>query len=201
MPVKDRMEIYYDVVSRILRDADGNELRASLFPKISFSQQAMVNLHLVTDAENTAYTELVGDETYVATLDNHFDSLLLMAQTLNTGINQAGDWGASGDADPTVGQISISLNAFTEGFQTKIGTAAELPGTMLELVVMDSAGCVLLVFRFSFRTCGLLITVTGTPGIPLGNFQWFIDPVSGAQCLRIVNDEGEVLSVLTPPGV
>lgn len=36
---------------------------------------------------------------------------------------------------------------------------------------------------------------------PWPNFQWYNDPATGRQCLRIVNDDGETLAELKPAGV
>jgi len=192
------IQVWFDVNAQLLRDEDGNELRYSLFPFINYGEQVLVNLLLVNDSALDPYTGLAGDEQFEANIDKEFNTPLVMVQTTNGGINQAGDWGPGGDADPTQGQISIRLNALTQGFQYKIGQARELSGTMLELLAKNSSDEIVDVFRMSFKTRGILRFVSAIPSEPVGDFQWFTDPVTGKQGLKIVNDDGEVLQILVP---
>jgi len=39
------------------------------------------------------------------------------------------------------------------------------------------------------------------PAETVNNFQWYTDPATGKQCLRLVNDQGETLSEFSPTGV
>jgi len=197
------IKLYFDVNENILRDSDGNELRYSSFPTIAFAQQVIVNLQLVTDSSGTKYTNLEADQLYEASIDKEFDTPLMMVQTLNSGINQDGDWSTDGGStwgnpDPTQGEISIRLNALTTGYKYKIRQLRERPGTHLELLVKNGAGEPVQVWEFPFRTLGILKSIPVESIEPTGNFEWFTDPGTGKQGLRIVNDDGEVLQVLVP---
>lgn len=198
---RPRISVYYDVTSRVLRNSAGNPLRRESFPYITFRSRPIVNLTLVTDSSGTAYSSLVSTQTFEAVLDNVFASTSLMCKTNNSGINQAGDWGADGTADISLGQISIRLNAYTTSFQTKISSYRELPSTSLELTVKAADNTIDSVFNFSFRAFGLMNDSGQIPAIITDNGEWFTDAATGKQCFRMFNEDGELLETLCPPGV
>jgi len=198
MATRRFIQIWFDVNAQILRDDAGNELRYSLFPFINYGEQVLVNLQLVNDSTLDPYTGLEGDESYEASIDREFNTPLLMVQTTNGGINQTGDWGPGGDADPTQGQISIRMSGATTGFQYKIGQSRELPGTKMELIAVNGADEIMDVFRMSFKTRGMIKFLTTVSSDPAGDFVWFTDPATGKQGLKVINDDGEVLQILVP---
>lgn len=199
------IEMYYDVNAQVLRNSpSGEEVRIALLPYISFREKVIVNLQLVIDSDLSPFTELdEGGLQFEASVDKTFMSGSLMCKTLDSGINQEGDWTVTSDdtADPSQGQISIRLNANTSSFQSRIGTLAELPSTQMELQVKDSEDNVVFNFRMPLRCLGVLNDSGLVPTELSDNFQWFTDPVTGKQCLRLVNDDGEVLEVFRPMGV
>lgn len=203
MSARRLIELYYDVTRRVLRASTGEVLRIVDFPYITFAEQVTVNIQLVTDSALTVYTQLTGTELFEGVIDKEFNTPLLMVQTLNAGFNLAGDWGSSGGtADTTQGQLSLRLNALTDGFKYKIGTKAERPGTQLEILVRDANSNVDTVLAMAFRTLGMLRSIQVTADTaPTGNLVTFTDPETGAQGVRLVNDDGEVLAVFTPAGV
>lgn len=196
-----KFDIYYDVNARIYRNSTGNPLRRENFPYIYFRERPIVNLHLVTDSSATAYTSLTASQTFQGAVDNAFTSAALMCKTLNAGINVAGDWGATGTADPTAGELSIKLNADTTGFQTKISTYAELPGTELEIIAKAADNSIDEVFRMPIKTLGLMNDSGAIPSVISDNWEWFTDAATGKQCAWVMNDDGEVMETLTPAGV
>ena len=194
------IQIWYDVNAEVLRySPSGNEVRLASLPHITFRETPLVNLQLVTDSDLTAYTGLPAGLTYEAAIDSAFVSSALMCKTLTSGINVAGDWGAAaGTADPTAGQISIRLNGNTTGFQSKIGSDAELMSTKLEVQAQGAGDIIFQVFVMPFRTFNLINSDGAEPAEYSENFEWFEQ--DGVQCLRILNDAGEVLQTLCPAG-
>ncbi len=198
------IEIFFDINRAALRDSKGQLLRIENFPFITFRANPIVNLQLVTDSSNTAFTGLGASQVYIAAIDDDFDSATaLMVQTLNAGINAAGHFtsNSSGNANPLQGQVSIKLNANTTGFQSKIGTKAKLLTTGLELIVKDGSDVIEHVFSIPFNTRGLRNDSGLIPTQLSNNFEKFNDPITGKQCIRWFNDDGEVLRTDCPAGV
>jgi len=194
------ISVFYDVNAQVLMDSAGNQLMMNYLPSISFREKIVLNLSLVTDSDLTPYDKLDSDNTFEAAIDYAFQSSQLMIKTLNSGVNQTGSWNYTQNPDVTVGQISALLNASTTGFETKIGTKASLATTKLELKIFDANNNLFGRYEFPFVTKGLISDSDVIPDEETENFQWFTDD-SGAKCLRIVNNDGEVLQVLSPMGV
>ena len=203
--IRRKIALWYDVNARILRQSpSGEPLRVGNYPWVTFREKPIVNLTLVTDATLTPYTGLVGGTLNMeAAVDYDFRSSLLMCKTLNAGFQQAGDWGSGGTADLALGQVSVRLNANTTGFQSKIGNRDRLLTTRLEVLVMDTDEGDELAQRLEmpFEVQNIVNDSGTVPEEMSQNFIWFTDPGSGAKCLRIVNDDGEVISVMKPIGV
>lgn len=198
--------LWYDISSEKLRTSTGMELRTELRPWITYREKVLVNLKLVTDAELSEY-DLSAASTFRAAIDKDLGNPILMCETLSTGINQTGEWfeGSSSvlwrDADLSKGELAIRLNADTRSFLAKIQGKGELRTSEFEVKAYNSAEDLIFTCRFKFRTKSL-IDIDGQAvedAEQTQNFEWFTH--DGAQCLRIVNDQGEVLDVLCPPGI
>lgn len=197
------IEMWYDVNAEILRASpSGSPLRVEKFPWITLQEKPLVNLTLVKDASLTPQPLPTSGIEFEASVDEEFQSSALMCKTLNSGINQAGDWGeGAGTADPAQGQVSIKLNAANQNFLSRIGTAAEKLTTKLELIVTETISAdVIGVYLMPF-TARNLVGLSSELPMPVGNFVWFINEDTGASCLRIVNNDGEVLGTFKPVGV
>lgn len=201
MSLRRRIDIYFDTEANMLRDSAGNSLLMAYLPYITFREKIIINLQLVTDSDLTVYDRLDTNMTFEAAIDYAFQSSQLMSKTLNSGFNVAADWDDGDTADVTAGELSIKMNGSTTGFETKIGTNASLSTTKFELKIIDANNNLYGRYEFPFITKGLISDGDALPDQETENFQWFTDPNTGAKCLRIVNDDGEVLQVLHPMGV
>ncbi len=204
MAKKRIFTVWYDVVNKVIRGSDGSELGKNDYPYIVFREKPLMNLHLVTDDQLTAYADFEGDEVFSAAIDDDFDhSDAVMCKSDNTQINISGDWGgdSSGDASSENGEFSIRLDANTTSFQTKIGTNKELRTAYFELLAFDgSDGTMIASFQMEFNTRNILDDEgTSPPVTVIQNFVWF--EKDGEQCLRLQNDEGTTLAEWCPPGV
>lgn len=201
------IDVYFDVTSRILRDATGAPLATGLFPYINLQESVVVRLRLVTDAINTKYQQLAVTQTFRASFDKFFDSATLMAETLNTGFNLAGDWTDGGTATVPNGELSIRINGDTAPFRSRIKDNRELAGTRLEITVTElDDDDTILVFsvQFAMRALGLVTSEqlsTVTSFNINDNWESFIGPKSGKQCFRLLTDSGEVMETFCPAGV
>jgi len=197
------IDIYYDTTNLVLLDSSGNILPRTSFPVLRYRELSLINLRLVTGSDMGAYTSLESDTVFEATVDDSFASSSVMCKTLDAGINVAGDWLAdsAAQADMTQGEISIKMNADTTGFRDTIGTDAEVPATMLGIKASNPNGEIIDGWIMDIRTLNVVGDSSAVPSEVSDNFEWFTDPATGAQCLRIVNDNGEVLQILSPPGV
>jgi len=152
------LQIYYDVTAKVLRDSLGNELRVSRIPSITFKENVMVNLQLVTDSDMAKYTGLEASNVFTADLDNAFVGSNVMCRTLNEGFNSADNWGIAQDeqASAVLGQLSFVLNANTTTYQSKIGTDAEEPNVRLQVRADTTADVLVDVFQMEFRALNIL---------------------------------------------
>ena len=139
------INIWYDVTSNVLREGPkcGDTLQPSQYPWITFREEPVINLHLVTDDDLTEYKQLAGTEEFTFSIDNEFvHSDQLMCKTLDAGVNVAGTWykdpTAPGNPDPTVGELSAQMAANTIGFQTKIAEVNFLRTTQLQVQVIEA---------------------------------------------------------------
>ena len=201
MSVRRLVQMWFDVNEGVLRTENGEEVRMALLPAITFRELILINLTLVINSDLDPYDDLDATMEFEATIDKAYQSTSPLCRTLNSGINVAGDWGSGSTADVTVGEISVKMTASTDNFKDIIGTKAELPGTRFQLVAKDTIGNVLGTFIMPFRCLNVLSDSGAVPAEYLENFDWFEDPITGKKCLRIVNDDGEVLEVLSPMGV
>lgn len=158
MANKRIIDIWYDVVNEILYDSNGVALRDQSHPRTYFREKSIINLRLLTDNANTPLSRFDGSETFSAAVDSDFDhDTDVMCKTLDANINQSGDWAAdsSTQADSTIGEFSIVLDANTATYETKIGVAGELKNTLLELKAYDGAD-VIAVYRIPIRCFNLV---------------------------------------------
>ena len=133
-----KIDIFYNINSKKLLKQSGHRLGSGQYPFIHYKEQVLVRLQLVIDDLLTPYTELASGVSYSCTLDNdyiHIDDPFI--KTLNTDFNNIGDWKENGTADPTQGQLTFPLNAFTSIFQSNIGTNRQITNTNLELQLLD----------------------------------------------------------------
>ena len=197
--------IYWDVVNKCHRNSSGDKTRSDQYPYINYIEKPIVNLYLVTDDSLTAYDKLNATYSYSVAVDNDFDhSNNLMCKTDDDEINVTGDW--EGDSantpDPASGEFSIRLDANTTQYRDKIGTVSEKANTKLELKCYNStSGDLWAVFRMPFRCYNIVDDGSATPTGRVDNYEWYTDPASQKQSLRIRNDAGEVLVELTPIGI
>jgi hypothetical protein len=156
-----QIEIYYDVDNDVLRDEDGNQINSQLYPFVYFEEQALAQVQL-RNGDCTDYTKLTGTYSISATIDNDFDAEDdALCKTLNANINVSGDWKSGGDADITLGQISIQIDADNTNYETKIGSKKTL-NAFLEIQLRDSGDDSLTnVFEFNYE-CRNLRDQTGT---------------------------------------
>lgn len=153
------VDVYWDVVNRVIRDVSGEEIRERLYPYITFREEVIINLHLVTDNSDpgTKYTGAAGliggSTTFQATIDDDFDhSSVVMCKATDSAINVATEWNTSGgNADPLVGEFSIRINGDTSTFQTAVGSGREAKNVLLELQIKDGAGAICWSDRIPFR--------------------------------------------------
>jgi len=195
--------IYWDVVNECHRNSAGEKIRKDQYPFINYREKPIANLYLVTDDSLTSYAELNATYTFSAAIDDDFDhSTNLMCKTDNDEINITGDWeGDSANTPSTAaGEFSIRLDADTTQYRDKIGTNQEKNNTKLEVKCYDTtSGDLWAVFRMPFRCYNIIDDGSATPTGRVSNYEWY-DNDEGKQCLRIKNDDGEVLAEFSPIG-
>jgi len=161
------IDIYYDVINRVLRDASGNVLRKEKYEGMSYKENILLRLNLVKDASLTAYTEISPSATFEATVDDDFlSSDAPMVGTLNADINLVADWAS---VNVATGKLCIRLNGFTTPYKTKISSLEELSNTKFEIRVVEG-GIYTGKFRFPFRCYGTLADDGTTPPEPAEDF-------------------------------
>lgn len=113
----------------------------------------------------------------------------------------AGTWVLNGAGTAAYYTATVNLNT--------VGLIADLAETETnyigELTLMDGSGNQRDSTQFAVNIKPDVYRATESAPTAVSaiwpNFEWFTEPVSGQQCLRIVNDAGVTLAVLTPPGV
>lgn len=165
------IDIYYDIVAGVHRDSTGDQIRSDKYPYIIYKEKPLVNLRLVTDGSNTAYTGVAVSNTFSASVDSDFDHTTnLMCKTEDVGINVAGDFDG-GNANVAQGQFSILLDAYNTGYQTKIGTSASKSGTQLELLGFEiGTGDLVFAVRMAFKALNIQDDSGSIPPAPADNF-------------------------------
>ena len=165
------INIYYDIVAGVHRDSTGTQIRSDKYPYIIYKEKPLVNLRLVTDESNTAYTGVATSNTFSVSIDSDFDHTTdLMCKTEDGNINIAGEFDG-GDADVAKGQFSIRLNAYNTAFQTKIGTSSEQSGTRLELLGFEiGTGDLVFAVRMTFKSLNIQDDSGSVPPAPLESY-------------------------------
>ncbi len=197
------VDMWYDVSNNFLRDSDGGVLAVGRYPFITFRENVLVNLQLVTDSDLTPYTRFDNTDTFQITVDNDIDNLQNMVKTLDNGINQPGDWekDSAALADATQGEFSAKLNGNTTPFADRIAEAEALTNTVFELLARNSSNTIIAVLRMPMYSHNLQGDAGQDP--TSDGFGWveFIDEASGEQCARLTNSDGQVLETACPTGV
>ena len=154
------IELYYDVNAQYLfNPTTGVKLKTTELPWVRFREKPIVNLHLCTDTNQTAYTGLGATWAFSAAIDNDWDHATdPMVKTLDGRFNQVGEWGSSGTADVAQGQLSFVLDANTEEFEAEVDAAltGEIKHTRLEIKAYDTAPDLVWSESFTFRCFNLL---------------------------------------------
>jgi len=197
---KRAIDVYWDVVENIHRDASGSEIKKNEFPFVRYKEQVIVSLRLVTDGDNTAFTGLDGTEEYGASLAADFAHDAIMAKTLDAGINVAGEWNgdSSGTADPTQGEFAIEIDADTNNFNTQIGTVEEKKNGVFELRALDGSSSIVFTVQMPFR---LLNILDDDSSEPTAQSTWGLEEFeeAGEKKIRLRNSDGIELVVWEPP--
>jgi len=145
------LELFYNVDLKTLYDAEGFVLNANHIPYITFTEQVLVQLQLVVNANLDVYTKLPIDSAYSCVIDDDFihnDEPYL--KTINDSFNIDGDWKNNGNADVTLGQLSFRLDANTEQFQNNIGTKSQKTNTSLEIKSINDEAKLNFIIFFDF---------------------------------------------------
>lgn len=198
-----KIPINFDINARVLREDNGSLTRVAQTPFITFAEEAIIQLQLVTDSNNpgTTYKGLGGDSQFQGQIDKEFDTPLLMTESDNSKFNISGDWKSNGDANVADGQLSIRVTALTQGFKYKVGTKAENPGTKLEVISSTGLGVVQQNFRMPFRTLGALLPIQiAIPAVPQSQLEFYIDETTGNQGFRVLDEDGTVIVDFPPAG-
>lgn len=173
MSDKRIIDIYYDIVASTHRDSNGDAIRKDKYPYILYKEKPLVNLRLVTDDSNTAYTGVAATNTFSASVDYDFDHTVaspLMCKTEDAGINVDGDF-AGGNANVAQGQFSIRLDAYNSEYQAKIATSEEKKNTKLEILGFEQGtGDLIFAVRMLFRTFGIQDDSGSVPPEPEENY-------------------------------
>jgi len=190
------VNLYYDVQDRLLRDSEGSQLNSFYFPYINYKEKVLLNIRLVTDSSNTAYTSIAGTDTFTASVNNLFgDSANLLCKTLDANVNKAGDW-AGGTADPTLGQVSVRLDAentnYSDKFVSAGATTEELTNSKFELKIYDAGGNLVSALRFPYYVFNLQDDDGETPPAPISNY--YTKAQNDAQDLQRVFDTQTTLT-------
>ena len=174
------IDIYYDVVSNVLRNSSGARLNQRLYEFVIYKEKPLVRLRLVTDEDLTAYTAFDASMTYSAAIDKDFDhDSALMCKTLNADINRPSDWG---DADAATGKFSIRIDANTARYAAVLATAEKKSASMLELQAFDVNGDLVGVVRFPFITYNLMDDNGSVP--PAATEDYYTKTESDARFVR-----------------
>jgi len=184
-------DVYWNVINRIHYDSTGTGLNRGLHPYVSFRENPIMTLHLVTDSDLTVYSAFDGAAGWQASTDSDFDAATgVMTKTVNANITKTGS-----------GVWTIPLNADNTDYQTKISTNEELRDTQFEFQSLDGSGVVIGAIRMPFRCFGIIDDNNSVPpGISYPGYME-IDGSPSGKCLQIKNSEGVVLSTHCPPGV
>ena len=134
---------YWDVNNLVHYDSSGVQISKSAYPYVIYKEKMLINLFLVTDNSLTALTRLSATDVFSAAIADQYNvgsSALLMATATNSEINQAGDWLQSSNlqADETIGEISIQIDATDAVFGTELGTSKSKE-CILEIPAFDGA--------------------------------------------------------------
>lgn len=188
------IDIYWDVIANVHRNSSGDEVKKNYYPYMFFKEEVIVNLWLVIDSSLTAFTDLDGTEQYGASINHTFTRQAIMVQTLDAGINVAGDFigNSSGDADPNNGEFSIRLNGNTANFETAVGTSdPEKKNTKLELRAMNASGQIVFVTQMPFRAYNLIDDESSTPST-LSSLGIFQVGDGAARVLQLKDEDGVI---------
>ena len=212
MSDKRIINVYYDIVAGVLRRSVGDQIRSNEYPYIIYKEKPLVNLRIVTDGDNTAYTGVATSDTFSVSIDDDFDHTTdLMCKTEDAGINVAGDF-AGGNADVSQGQFSIQLDAYNTAYQTKVGTSEEKKSTKLEILGFE-IGTADLVFavRMSFKALNIQDDSGSVPPEPADDYwtkvesdarylisekymEWYTD--GGVKKLRFYDEDHNIIGTM-----
>lgn len=204
MADKRIIDIFWDVVSKIHRNSDGDQIKSNKFPYITFSELPLARVRLVTDNVNTKFKELTTAMTFSVSLDFDFDSSTdLMLKTQDADINLPGTFPSGADPVIANGELSIPLNANTTRFDAVLSTFNEKRNTKLEILGFNPAGELTFATQMPFRALNIQDDGAGTDPVELST-NLFFEEIAGTpsgKCVQIVNSDQVVLEKFCPPGV
>ena len=212
MSDKRIIDVYYDIVAGVLRSSDGDEIRSNEYPYIIYKEKPLVNLRIVTDGSNTAYTGIAITNTFSVSIDSDFDHTTdLMCKTEDAGINVAGDFNG-GNADVANGQFSIQLDAYNSAYKDKVGTSEEKKSTKLEILGFEIATADLIfAVRMYFRALNIQDDSGSVPPAPADDYwtkaesdaryaivntymEWYTD--GGIKKLRFYDEDHNIIGTM-----
>lgn len=199
-------KIYWNMDKQRLEDSDGNSLRnKDQYPYIYYKEKPTIELHLLIDGPDSS-----GEDSSAAGLYQR------LASTMWFSVNVDDDYDhddssaegplckvTDGDIDESsvdTGILSFTLDGDTVPLSNALGTDAKLSSTYMEVLGYDSQMGLEFVTRIPFH-CKNIQDPSDGSGTPAStqsdNFDWYTDG-NGRQCLRILNDDGQILADLTP---
>lgn len=174
------IDVYWDVNEGLYRSASGKVLSSLRWPTITYLEDVLFRIRLVTNGALAQYTGIESGAAITATLDvdrgiSSSSGFIAYAPIAN--VNVDGDWvgDSSGDdqADESVGEITVRIDTDTSRAATVFSTDEGVLYGWLELRVEDSASSGALVFhtyqmpvilRNSLNVAGAASTDAGPSG-------------------------------------
>lgn len=199
---KRKQKIYWDLDNQALTDSSGVSLRSeSQYPYIFYKENPEFEVHLLSDNEGDSsgkYDDLTDSMWFSICIDDDYDhdhddssNAGPLCKVTDSDIDQS---------SITDGVLSFTMNGNTSQLGDVLGTSKEVNNTRLEILGYGSQMTLEFVARIPI-ICKNIMDPSGGTATPLSiqgaNFDWYVDG-SGKQCLRILNDDGQVLVDLTP---
>lgn len=197
---KRKQKIYWDIDNQVLTDSNGSSLRSeSLYPYIFYKENPEFEVHLLSDDEGDSsgkYDDLTSSMWFSIAIDDDYDhddssSVGPLCKVTDSDIDQT---------SISSGILTFIMNGNTSQLEKALGTQQEIKNTRLEILAYDSEMTLEFVSRIPI-ICKNIMDASGGTATPSTtgstNFEWYTN-TSGQQCLRILNDDGQILTELTP---
>ncbi len=165
------ISLIWDVANQqLLNEATLAALRSEReWPFMTYKEQVLVMLTAVQLVDGIATAIPFPTDTVeysaVIDLDYDYDTLPLVYCTASN-INRTGDWeedGYVGNADPSLGQMSLLLDGYVASFRNRLGTTEKSSKTYLEIKGKSSDSKLTFVYRIPFVARNLMDDETGVP--------------------------------------